>query len=61
MNDNHIDNTWFRIGNSFVRVGEYLEYKTRQFFQARGIHQTLAEYREVYACMQNGSNPLGIH
>ena len=40
---------------------EQPEYKTRQFFQARGIHPTLAEYREVYACMKNGSNPLGIH
>ena len=37
------------------------EYKTRQIFKARGIHPTLEEYREVYACMQNGSNPLGIH
>ena len=37
------------------------EYKTRQFFRARGIHPTLAEYREIYACMRNGSNPFGIH
>lgn len=47
------------------KIWEDPEYKTRQFFQERGIHPTLAEYREVYVCMQkcmqNGSNPLGIH
>lgn len=37
------------------------EYKTQQFFKVRGIQPTLAEYREVYACMRNGSNPLGVH
>ena len=42
-------------------AGATPEYKARRFFQARGIHPTLAEYREVYACMRNGSNPFGIH
>lgn len=37
------------------------ELKAEQFFKERGIHPTLAEYREVCACMRNGSNPFGIH
>ena len=33
----------------------------RRWFLSRGITPTLAEYREVAACLRNGSNPLGIH
>ena len=37
------------------------EQKAKKFFADRGIKPTLAEFREVCACMRNGSNPMGIH
>lgn len=45
-----------------VRMSERMvESRTTAWFRKRGIKPTLAEYREVSACMRNGSNPLGIH
>lgn len=41
--------------------GEAAERATRQWFKQRCISPTIAEYREVKACMLNGSNPDGIH
>ena len=52
-------------GLGFVKYkplhGAEAERATHLWFTVRGISPTLTEYREVFACMCNGSNPLGIH
>jgi hypothetical protein len=41
--------------------GNSAEMLASRYFSQRGIHPTLSEFREVRACMINGSNPEGIH
>ena len=41
--------------------GAEAERATLQYFAKKGIQPTLAEFREIKACMLNGSNPEGIH
>ena len=41
--------------------GVEAERATMRYFARKGIRPTLAEFREINACMLNGSNPEGIH
>ena len=52
-------NSYFKLRKPLC--GAEAERATMRYFAQKGIQPTLAEFREVKACMLNGSNPEGIH